>query len=137
VAARGISVALRRLFLGSGQSTEQPDRDADHHNDKDDFDDQEDEAYRDANEREEENHQNLPQQDSDHARGGDAENGLQDSQAPLEAPTLREFNGRGVNGDRKAPGTAPDYGDNSMIRPRSDGFGLPASTAISSLPLGS
>jgi hypothetical protein len=28
-------------------------------------------------------------------------------------------------------------GDNSMIRPRSDGFGLPASTAISSLPLGS
>ena len=80
---------LRRLPLGSGQSTEEPDRDADHHADKDDLGEEEEEADRDTNEREEENHQNFPQQDSDHTRGGDAENGLQDRQAPLEAPTLR------------------------------------------------
>src|SRR5688572_5302823 len=39
---------------------------------------------------------------------------------------------------RTLEGVVGSYrGDNSMIRPRSDGFGLPASTAISSLPLGS
>jgi len=64
--------------------------------------DQEEEAYRDTNEREKENHQNFPQQDSDHTRGGDAENGLQDSQAPLEAPTLRPFIVRGVKAGRNA-----------------------------------
>lgn len=87
---------LRELLLTSGQSPEYPDRDADHHAHEDDLGDQEEEACRDTNEREEENQQDLPQQDSDHTRGGDAENGLQDGQAPLEEATLRQFTVKGV-----------------------------------------
>lgn len=100
VSGRASESSLGRLLLRSGQATEQPERDADHHDDKDELGDQEDEADRDTDEREQEHHQNLPQQDSDHTRGGDAENGLQNGQAPLGAPTLRQFSVRGVTADR-------------------------------------
>lgn len=93
------TASLRRLLFGPGQPTEQPDRDADHHDEKDGLGDQEEDACRDPKEREKDNRQNLPQEESDHTGGGDAENGLQDSPAPLEAPTLRQFIAGGVNPD--------------------------------------
>jgi hypothetical protein len=92
-------LSLRELLLASGQSTEKPDRDADQHTDKDDLGDQEEEACCDPNEREEENKQHFPQQDSDHTRGGYAENGLQNGQAPVEAATLRQFIAKSVTTD--------------------------------------
>ena len=70
------SMSLREFLLSSGQSTEYPDRNADHHAPKDDLDDQDEEARGNPNEREEENQQHFPQQDGNHPRGGYAENGL-------------------------------------------------------------
>jgi hypothetical protein len=88
--------SLPERLLASGQSPEYPDRDADHHAQEDDLGDQEHNAYRDTNEREKEYPHDLPQQDGDCTGGGDAENGLQNGQAPLEAATLREFIVKGV-----------------------------------------
>jgi len=92
---------LRGFLLASGPSTEEPDREADCHAYKDDLGDQEEETRRDSNEREEENQQHFPQQDSDDTRGGYAENGLQNGQAPVEAGTLRQFMVKSVTTLRK------------------------------------
>jgi hypothetical protein len=84
-------VPLREFLLASGQPTQCPDRDAEYHDPKDDLDDQEEEPCRDPNEGEEGKQQDFPQQDGDYTRGGYAENGLQNNQAPVEARTLRQF----------------------------------------------
>jgi len=84
-----LTVPLRELLLAPGQSADQPDRDADCQGHKHDLGDEEDDAGRDPDDRQEEKQQDFPQQDSDQTRGGDAENGLQNNQAPMEAATLR------------------------------------------------
>jgi hypothetical protein len=94
--SEGKSVSLREGLLASGHSTEQPDRDADHHAPKDDLRDQEEDTCCDPHQREEQDQQDFPQQDRDHTRGGEAENGLQNGQAPLEAATLRRLVGKSV-----------------------------------------
>jgi hypothetical protein len=93
---------LRGFFLAPGQSAEDPDRDAEHHDHKDDLGDQKEEACGDPDEREEEDQQDFPQQDGDHTRGGYAENRLQNGQAPLEAATLRHFLAKSVTTARFA-----------------------------------
>ena len=80
---------LCECLLASGQSTKYPDREADYQAPKDDLDDQEEEACRDPDEGEEDDQQDFPQQDSDDTRGGYAENGFQNNQAPVEAASLR------------------------------------------------
>jgi len=75
---------LHRRFFPSGPTAEQPDRDADHDANQGDLDDQEQEPGRDPDEREEEYQQDLPQQDCDETRCGNAENRLHSGQAPLE-----------------------------------------------------
>jgi len=97
-------LSLREFLVASGESTEHPDRHADCHARKDDLGDQEEETCRDPNEREEKNQEDFPQQDSDYTRGGDAENGLQNGQAPVEAATLRQFGVKGVKSDRNLGG---------------------------------
>ena len=94
-----MSLSLRWFLLAAGQATEQPDRDADQHAHEDDLGDQEEEACRDPNNGEEENQQDFPQQDSDYTRGGYAENGFQNGQAPVEAATLRQFSVKSVTTD--------------------------------------
>ena len=90
---------LREFFFPSGPAPKQPDRHADHHDQKYDLDDQKEEAGRDPNQREEKYPHDFPQQESDDARGGYAENGFQNGQAPKEAITLRRCVVKSVTAD--------------------------------------
>jgi len=97
---------LREFVLASGQPTDQPDRDADGQAHENDLDDEEEQARRDPDDREEENQQDFPQQDGDHTRGGYAENGFQNNQAPVEVVTLRQCSVKSVS-TASGPGCAP------------------------------